>query len=310
MQAGSAPDTATTVSTGLFSRLLMMAPAVALTLFAASPAWAQTTTSSAASTPPIASPDDAPTDRPEDAPVPGGAPDTDPEAAKPPKPGPKDAARKDAKPEVDKPRADEPKANKPKTPNSPRRGLSWTVLTGGIPDKGAIFQGEMGFSGLPRLAYHQSVGGGLSIGAMAAFDYAGNRPKDAFDSSLVFGPTVRFRPLPAGKLDLGLSGAVALRLPGQRGRDVALRVDLEASVGWLVEHRLVVGGGLAMPIAIGIGGVRDVVMDWPLLLGPFVEFHITPPVALTLDVKAGPAFASSGGTEVGLRALMGVAYRL
>ena len=59
----------------------------------------------------------------------------------------------------------------------------------------------------------------------------------------------------------------------------------------------------------GIGNLKSV-LDWPILIGPFAEYHIIPPVALTLDVKAGPHLTSFGNSGFGLRALFGLAVRL
>ena len=188
------------------------------------------------------------------------------------------------------------------------RGVSWTVMTGQVPEDGAIVQFEMGFSGLPRAAYHHSIGNGLSIGAQVAFDYARNRPDRAFDPAVIIAPTVRYR-IPYDSIDIGARAAMGMRLPGQAGRDFAFTLDLEANMGFLVEHRFIVGGGIAMPIAFGLGNLRSV-LDWPILIGPFAEYHIIPPVALTLDVKAGPHLTSFGNSGFGLRALFGLAVRL
>ena len=57
-------------------------------------------------------------------------------------------------------------------------------MTGAVPEAGAIVHGEMGFSGLPRVSYHHSLGGGLSLGGFASFDFGGYRPVDAFDASI------------------------------------------------------------------------------------------------------------------------------
>lgn len=187
------------------------------------------------------------------------------------------------------------------------RGLSWTVLTGAIPDRGGIVHLEMGFSSLPRVSYHHSLGGGLSVGGALAFDYAGSRPGDAFDASVVVGVPVRWQ-APLGGLDLGVRGMPGVRLPGMVGLDAALLLELGASLGFNVEHRVVAGPSLTMPIAIGFGGASN--LDWPILAGGFVEFHVVPALALTLEAQLGPHLSTGRGTELGLRSHLGVAYRL
>src|SRR6185503_9933270 len=66
------------------------------------------------------------------------------------------------------------------------RGLSWDLLAGGIPSEGALIEAGVGFSGLPRVAYHRTLSPELSIGGMVTFDYAYWAPKIAFASSLLF----------------------------------------------------------------------------------------------------------------------------
>ena len=226
----------------------------------------------------------------------------------PPLPGPTDPAT-----------AEEPKRQAPPTAkDDPRRpgetrGLTWTIKTGRIPDDGSIIEGEMGFSSLPRVSYHYSLGGGLSLGGMVAFDYAGNRPSDAFDSTIAFGVPVRIG-FDVSGVDVGLRGMVGARRPGARGRSFALLFEVEAHAGWNVEHRLLVGGGVSIPMALSFGsgdfpGSTDkAALDVPLLIGPFAEFHVTPPLAITLDIKVGPHL-STDANKFGLRANLGVAYR-
>ncbi len=200
-------------------------------------------------------------------------------------------------------------AASPSSAEPPReiRGLSWTVLTGAVPDRGGIVHLEMGFSSLPRLSYHHSLGGGLSVGGALAFDYAGSRPGDAFDASVVIGVPVRWQ-APLGGLDLGVRGMPGVRLPGMVGLDAALLLELGASLGFNVEHRVVAGPSLIMPIALGFGGASN--LDWPILAGGFVEFHVVPALALTLEAQLGPHLSTGRGTELGLRSHLGVAYRL
>jgi len=187
------------------------------------------------------------------------------------------------------------------------RSVSWTVKTGKIPAAGGLLVGEMGFSGLPRVSYQHTLLEGFSLGVLLAFDYAGHRPAEAFDPTVVVGLPLRFT-LPAEGWDLGLAATLGLRLEGPQDRLLALLVDLETNVGFTIEHRVLIGGGVALPMSLGVGG-SGARFDVPILVGPFVEFHPIPPLAVVFDLKAGPHLATSGGTAFGLRTHLGIGYR-
>ncbi|MEE2903072.1 MAG: hypothetical protein VYC39_12135 [Myxococcota bacterium] len=190
------------------------------------------------------------------------------------------------------------------------RGLTWSVTTNRTPTRGGIIHGTMGFSGLPRLSYHHVIQPNLSVGGLASFDYGHNNPSGSFEGGLLLGVPVKYR-RSLGNFDLGLSGILGIRFPGPKARDAAILIEAEANVGKVIFHRFIVGGGVTVPLWMGFGN-RDLVFDVPLLLGPFVEFHVTPPLALTFEAKAGPYLTTQTAreTSLGLRASMGIAYRL
>jgi hypothetical protein len=190
------------------------------------------------------------------------------------------------------------------------RGLSWSIKTARIPASGGIVYGTMGFSGLPRLEYHHTIRPDLSLGAMLSFDVGHDHPGDAFDGALLIGVPIRYRKS-VGKLDLGIGGVVGMRFPGHKDRDLSVLIEAEANLGFALHHRLLIGGGITAPFWIGAGN-KDLVFDSTLLIGPFAEFHVTPPLALTFEAKAGPYFTTSSGkqTSLGLRTTLGIAYRL
>ena len=88
----------------------------------------------------------------------------------------------------------------------------------------------------------------------------------------------------------------------------ALLLNAGASVGLAVENRFLVGGGVDIPFRIAIPSQGDVAVSLPILFGPMAEFHLTPPLAVTLDLKVGPHI-NTGGTVFGIRLLAGAAYR-
>ena len=209
----------------------------------------------------------------------------------------------------------------PATRRAPKvRGLSWTALTGGVPESGGIIHGEMGFSGLPRASYQHALGDGLSLGATLAFDFAGTRV-EGFDASFIFGATARYGLLLPMDIDLGLRATVGARIPGasrsrsigglvvRASRTAAIVLDIDANVGWIVEHRFLVGGGITLPIELAFGG-PGTTFNVPILVGAIAEYHVTAPMALTLDVKAGPHLSTADGIAFGLRAMLGIAYRI
>jgi hypothetical protein len=187
-----------------------------------------------------------------------------------------------------------------------RGGVSWTTLAARVPRDGALIQVELGFSGLPRVAYHHSLGA-ISIGGLVAFDYARFAPKIAFDSSLVLAVPVRYGVAIGESLELGLRGDTGVVLPFSGG--VGVLFDLQANAGFIVDQRFIVGGGIDMPIIVGsIGGTTT--LSWPFLFGPVFEYHVAPPLALTVDAKFGPYFNTGTSVLFGMRVMAGVGYRI
>jgi hypothetical protein len=195
------------------------------------------------------------------------------------------------------------------------RGLSWDALFGGIPKSGNLVTAEIGFSQLPRVAYHHTLSNNLSIGGMFAFDYGYFAPDYSFNPALVFAAPIRWKVYEESKFNIGVRADPGISMdfdPFIFG----ILLNIGASLGYQITDRVVLGGGIDLPMAIGIPtGDGDVNFSIPMLFGPMAEFHITPPLALTADFKMGPHISTSSGpfssgTVFGLRALFGVAYRL
>ena len=47
----------------------------------------------------------------------------------------------------------------------------------------------------------------------------------------------------------------------------------------------------------------------PILIGPVAEFHVTPPLAITLDAKFGPGFNTNDKIRFAMKIHAGAAYR-
>lgn len=189
-------------------------------------------------------------------------------------------------------------------------GLAWNALAGGVPNAGGLFQAEIGFSGLPRLAYHRTLRRGFSLGGAVAFEYAGGRPSRRFDRTVVLQAPVRWTFHRSATWTAGARLEPGLQLGRERGFLVGILMGASIRAGWTVAHRFVVGAALDAPlrIAVRLDDGRPTTFDAPLLVGPVAELHITPDWALTAETLAGP-YITTEELGVGLRVMAGVAYR-
>lgn len=191
------------------------------------------------------------------------------------------------------------------------QAVSWDMLAGGVPTSGALVQVEAGFSGLPRAAYHYSLRRGLSVGGLVGFDYGLWRPTRTFGENLVLAAPVRWSILRDGAWSVGARVDPGVVLGFQGGFSFGLMAHLQAQAGYSLEHRVVLGGGLELPLLLAIPtrSGRSTLFAAPLLVGPVAEFHLTPPLAITVDLKTGPYLATDE-VRWGLKLMAGVAYRL
>lgn len=183
---------------------------------------------------------------------------------------------------------------------------TWDALFAG-PPRGGMFHGEIGFSALPKLAYHMGMSADLSIGASFAFDYGYFAPRLAFTPGILLQVPIRYRIHESGQLSFGLRADPGVGMFFGGNFVFGLLLNVGMNVGYAVNNQIIVGGGVDMPIAIRIadGGSG---LSWPLLFGPMFEMHVTPALALTADLKLGP-WLDTGGTTFGLKFLVGLAYR-
>ena len=196
------------------------------------------------------------------------------------------------------------------------RGLSWDALGGGVPQSGGLLQAELGFSSLPRIGYHYTLAPGFSLGGLLALDYARWAPIEAFTTSMVIAVPVRYSVFRTETWTIGLRGEPGVRIGFDDPFLLGILLNLQAHVGYAVEPRLIIGGGVDVPVEIGIPDQGKAFFSAPVLIGGFAEFHVTPPLALVVDVKFGPHINTSGnvlrteGTVFGMRVLAGLAVRL
>lgn len=205
------------------------------------------------------------------------------------------------------------------TPGEPIvRGLSWDVMAGRIPRSGAIGQAELGFSGLPRVAYHHTIGEGMSVGGLIGFDYGLSVPNNVFLPSLVVGVPIRYALFQDETMTVAVRAEPGL-LFGFNPGIFGIQAVVGGVIGFEVENRFVVGAGIDFPITFGIhtgDRLREDVTDrdrvflqMPILIGPVAEFHVTPPLAITLDAKFGPNFDTADKIRFAMKLLIGAALR-
>jgi hypothetical protein len=193
------------------------------------------------------------------------------------------------------------------------RGLSWDITAGGVPSGGAIAQVEAGFSAMIRGSYHYTIDPGFSVGGMASLDYGYWAPSIAFAPALLLQAPIRYSLVHNDSMSFGLRADPGLGFffKGSNAPIFTFGVllNVSASIGFVVQNRMIIGGGVDFPLVLGINGDRAF-LRLPILIGPTLELHATPPLALTLDVKAGPSFVTGGETIFGFRLMAGVAYRM
>jgi hypothetical protein len=193
------------------------------------------------------------------------------------------------------------------------RGLSWDVLGGGVPKAGGLGQLEIGFSGLPRVSYHYTLGPSFSVGGMVSFDYAYWAPRLAFAPAVLLQAPIRYSLVHNDTLSFGVRADPGIGLffkgPKTSSFTIGLLLNVSASIGFTLQNRMIIGGGVDLPMMLGASG-DEAFFRFPILVGPIFEFHATPPLAMTFDFKVGPHIRTSADTVFGFRLMAGVAYRM
>lgn len=198
------------------------------------------------------------------------------------------------------------------------RGLSWDALAGGVPESGGILQAEFGFSNLPRVGYLITLFDNFALGGVAALDFARFAPDEAFKTNLVLLAAARYSFFNNGDWSAAVRAEPGVRIGFAGPVDFSFLLNLQGHFGYMVAPRLIVGGGIDIPIEIAAVNRGPAVFSIPLLFGAITEFHVTPQLALTADLKAGPHFNTANSarpvnipaTQFGLRFLVGIAVRL
>ena len=190
---------------------------------------------------------------------------------------------------------------------------------GGTPSAvSSIALREFGFSNLPAVSYHYAVIDTLTLGARFSFDYAAYVPAQVFLRSVFLEAPIRWSVLRRGKVTLGVHFDPGFGFTFTRGNafigsaaDFVLLLGAGGNVGYhIVANKIVVGGGLDMPVMIDFPiGIGFTALHWPILLGPIFEVHPSDALAITFDTKFGPMFSAPLAVAFAMKLVFGVAYR-
>jgi len=185
-------------------------------------------------------------------------------------------------------------------------------MGGGVPTSGALIHAEAGFPGLPTVAYHHSLRRGFSVGGVIGLDYGHYRPSKGFFEALLVAAVARWTLHRDTEWSVGLKAQPGLVLGFYDGANVGIAATVAGQATYTLEHRLIVGGGVEVPLLLDIPtrrgrSTRFVV---PILVGPVAEFHVTPPLGITVDAKTGVHLSTDDGARFGLKLMLGAVYRI
>lgn len=186
------------------------------------------------------------------------------------------------------------------------RALSWDATVGRVPAEGALIEASLGFSGLPRLSYTQTMGPGVALGGLIGLDYGRWMLGPTPELSAIFAGVGRVELYRGTRLGVGARGEAGLRV--RSGSDLAMRGLFSLNLGYTLPSRAVLGIGLDLPIELGTR--HKAYASFGALFGPTAELHLVPDFAVTGTVKIGPIADGLEGAQFGLRAELGLAYRL
>lgn len=191
-----------------------------------------------------------------------------------------------------------------------QEGAAWDAKFGQIP-RGAMFLGELGYSNLPKLTYSIGIAENFAVGPAFTFDLAGYTTRGGITPGLSFSAPMRLSLAKQGNMSaaLNLEPGIYLRFPGG---DVNFGLLLNAGgvIGFKLAPQVFLGGGVDLLLAFNFTPAFAVVI--PLFFGPVFEYHATPNVAITFDMKLGPHITAGDGgsfTQFGIRVNAGVAYK-
>ncbi|HVP59142.1 MAG TPA: hypothetical protein VMT11_01130 [Myxococcaceae bacterium] len=96
--------------------------------------------------------------------------------------------------------------------------------------------------------------------------------------------------------------------PGYYGTTTSLTLPVALEAGFPVQPGFLLNARFSVPLTFVLGDYGGTVV--PLMFGVGTEYRFNPRLALVADLGAGPIFYINGGTDFGLNAMVGVAYKL
>lgn len=186
----------------------------------------------------------------------------------------------------------------------------------GAPKKQTVY-GELGYSGIPRIGYLAPMGPRWALGGEFILDI-GNfyGLSDGLPGNLTIaaGMPVKLVLSENSKMIIGAEFTPGLGVNiVSRGfvstTNFALLLHSGLSVGAKINQQVTVGGGVEIPLTMFLGDFSSVAI--PIILGPEVEFALTPEWSLTGDLKFGPHISAgdlASNVAFGFKFQVGVAY--
>lgn len=185
------------------------------------------------------------------------------------------------------------------------RGLSWDVRGGRLPKDGLILSFEGGYPSAPSLALLFSKGPDRMLGFRVAMAHGRNMPGVPDQKNALFLAVWREGVDAFAFAQVGLSAEAGLRVTN--GTRYGLLLHLEASLSRVIEDRMI--AGLALKLPMEFAQEEKSFGQIGVMAGPFLEYHLRPPLALSLGVQLGPIYDGLDKLQLGLEAKAGVAYR-
>jgi len=193
---------------------------------------------------------------------------------------------------------------------SPALADDWNTHFGGIPNAGLI-TGEVGFSMVPKVAYHHPLSNSVTIGGAFAFDLGYYYPRGGTRFGIGLTAPIRISLADGAQWTTGLKLEPGFLFQFENRFAMALLLNAGFNAGYKVNSQFTIGPGVDIPLAFGL--TPAFVFNFPILIGGALEFHPTQELAITFDMKFGPFIqASDFGSDAGfgMKIAAGVAYHL
>lgn len=190
------------------------------------------------------------------------------------------------------------------------RGQGWSVLSGQtVGDGQNAFTAEAGFPGID-IGYLHGITNRIDLGLKFTFNYSYEGLTNLFVPGTKLQANARFSLLDNGRLNL----AVTFQ-PGvftyffQTSTNVGVAIPVGVVVGFPVTDAMTVHAGMDLPMFVTFGTGSSLTV--PILFGGGLEYFLDRSMAVTLDIKMGPAVnTNTNRAQLDFQSLLGVALKL